>query len=66
MYTVTFFSMATVKNWLNEFQSSSMSVYDEPLPDGPKRVKSIQYSFGRPPFERARDNWYRRHPKIPC
>ena len=29
-------SMATVKNWFNEFQHSRTSVFDEPRPGAPK------------------------------
>ena len=29
-------SMATVKNWFNEFQCCHMSVFDEPRPGAPK------------------------------
>jgi len=31
-------SMATVKNWFNEFQRGFTSVFDEPRPGAPKTV----------------------------
>jgi len=34
-------SMATVKNWLNEFQRGRTSVFDEPRPGAPKTAQRI-------------------------
>jgi len=36
VYGDSFPSMATVKNWFNEFQSGRTSVFDEPCPGAPK------------------------------
>ena len=47
-------SMATVKNWFNEFQRGRTSVFNEPRPGG-KRDKNPRSRIGRPPIEGARD-----------
>ncbi len=56
-------SMATVKNWFNEFQRGRTSVFDEPRPGVPKtattedNVKKIPRSrIGRPPIVGVRDS----------
>jgi hypothetical protein len=41
-------SMATFKNWFNEFQHGCMSVFDEPCPGAPK--------IGKPWIESTRDS----------
>jgi len=53
-------SMATVKNWFNEFQRGRNSVFDEPRPGAPKMAttedKNPRSRIGRPPTVDTRDS----------
>jgi len=63
LYGDSFPSMATVKNWFNEFQRGRTSVFDEPRPGAPKaattedNVNKIHNScIGRPPIGDTRNS----------
>jgi len=53
-------SMATVKNWFNEFQRGRTSVFDESRPGAPKT-----YTTEDNVIEDTRDSWDSRHVKRP-